>query len=118
MRREKKSRPEVRGERKSNKKQYFGLPFLSVPLQICNGTDKNGIILAHIQHLMGGIFCVWCGKCAKYLAFGTFATSTVGALNICKFYVKFTINSMCLDPDEPASDVLRFFFLFLHVFQL
>ena len=80
MRREKKSRPEVRGERKSNKKQYFGLPFLSVPLQICNGTDKNGIILAHIQHLIGGIFCVWCGKCAKYLAFDTFATSTVGAL--------------------------------------
>ena len=61
---------------------------------------------------MGGFFCVWCGKCAKYLAFGTFATSTVGALNICKFYVKFTINSMCLDPDELASDVLRFFFSF------
>ena len=59
---------------------------------------------------MGGVFCVWCGKCAKYLAFGTFAASTVGALNICKFYVKFTINSMCLDPDEPASGVLHFFF--------
>ena len=72
----------MRGERKSNKKQYFGLPFLFVLLQICNGTDKNGIILAHIQHLMGGIFCVWCGKCAKYLAFGTFATSTVDALKM------------------------------------
>ena len=72
----------VRGERKSNKKQYFGLPFLSIPLQICNGTDRNGIILAYITYLMGGIFCVWCGKCAKYLAFGTFATSTVGALKM------------------------------------
>ena len=100
MRREKKSRPEVRGERKSNKKQYFGLPFLSVPLQICNGTDKNGIILAHIQHLMGGIFCVWCGKCAKYLAFDTFATSTMGVLRAlalgnanakCKGYLTFQV---------------------------
>ena len=72
----------VRGERKSNKKQYFGLPFLSIPLQICNGTDRNGIILAYITYLMGGIFCVWCGKCAKYLAFGTFATSTVDALKM------------------------------------
>ena len=80
--REKKSIPEVKGERKPNKKQYFTLPFLSIPLQICNGTDKNGIILAYITYLMGGIFCVWCGKCAKYLAFGTFATSTVGALKM------------------------------------
>ena len=80
VRREKKSIPKVRGERKSNKKQYFGLPFLFVLLQICNGTDRNGIILAHIPYLMEGIFCVWGGKCAKYLAFGTFATSTVGAL--------------------------------------
>ena len=53
---------------------------MSVSLQICNGMDINGKNLAHIEHLMGGVFCVWCGKCAKYLAFGTFATSTVGAL--------------------------------------
>ena len=56
VRREKKSRPEVRGERKSNRKQYFGLLFMSVLSQICNGTDRNGIILAHIQHLMGDFF--------------------------------------------------------------
>ena len=78
--RERKSRLEVRGERKPNKKQYFGLPHLSVSLQICNGMDTNGIILAHMQHLMGVVFCVWCGICAKYLAFGTYPTSTMGAL--------------------------------------
>ena len=27
-----------------------------------------------------GIFGVWCGKCAKYLAFGTFTTPAVDAL--------------------------------------
>ena len=69
------------GERKPNIKHYFVLPHLSVPLQICNGTDTNGIILAHMQHLMGVVFCVWCGICVKYLAFGTYPTSTVGALN-------------------------------------
>ena len=53
---------------------------MSVPLQICNGTDISGIILAHIPCLMGADFCVWCGICAKYLAFGTYPTSTVGAL--------------------------------------
>ena len=83
--REKKSRPEVRGERKPNKKHYFGLSHLSVPLQICNGTNTNGIILAHMQHLMGAIFYVWCGICAKYLAFGTYLTSTVGALRSFKW---------------------------------
>ena len=53
---------------------------MSVPLQICNGTDISGIILAHIPCLMGADFCVWCGICAKYLAFDTYPTSTVGAL--------------------------------------
>ena len=53
---------------------------MSVPLQICNGTDISGIILAHIPCLMGADFCVWCGICAKYLAFGTYPTSTMGAL--------------------------------------
>ena len=46
---------------------------------ICNGTDTNGKNLAHIEHLMGGVFCAWCAKCAKYLAFGT---SAVGALMV------------------------------------
>ena len=53
---------------------------MSVPLQICNGTDISGIILEHLPCLMGADFCVWCGICAKYLAFGTYPTSTVGAL--------------------------------------
>ena len=51
-----------------------------VPLQICNGTDTNSIILQHMQYLMGSCFCVWCGICTKYLAFGTYPTSIVGAL--------------------------------------
>ena len=45
--------------------------------------DENalsGIILAHIPYLMGADFYVWCGICAKYLAFGTYLTSTMGAL--------------------------------------
>ena len=46
----------MRGERKPNKKHYFSLPHLSVPLQIYNGTDTNSIILTHIQHLMGAFF--------------------------------------------------------------
>ena len=29
-----------------------------------------------------GVFGVWCGKCAKYLAFGTFTTPAVDALTI------------------------------------
>ena len=58
---------------------------MSVPLQICNGMDISGIILAHIPCLMGADFCVWCGICAKYLAFGTYPTSTVGALSLVKY---------------------------------
>ena len=65
---------------KSNKIVFFSLPFVSVPLQIYNGTNTNGKNLAHIEHLMGGDFCLWCGKCVKYFAFATFATSIVGAL--------------------------------------
>ena len=70
----------MRGERQPNIKHYFVLPHLFVPLQICNGTDTNGIILAYMQHLMGAVFCVWCEIFAKYLAFGTYPTSTVSAL--------------------------------------
>ena len=77
-----KEREILRREReKSNKIVFFSLPFVSVTLQICNGTDTNGKKLAHIEHLMGGVFCVWSGKYAKYLAFGTFVTSAVGALS-------------------------------------
>ena len=69
---------------------------MSVPLQICNGTDISGIILAHIPCLMGADFCVWCGICTKYLAFGTYPTSTVGALSCTYNFVtlseKFTSN--------------------------
>ena len=60
---------------------------MSVPLQICNGTDISGIILEHIPCLMGADFCVWCGICAKYLAFGTYPTSTVGALIYIYIYI-------------------------------
>ena len=74
------SRSEVRGKRKPNKKYYFVLPHLSVPLQICNNTDTNSIILAHMQHMMGAVLCVWCEICAKYLVFGTYPTSTMAAL--------------------------------------
>ena len=60
-----------KGERKSNKKReereklnkilIFGLQHLSVPLQICNGTDTSGIILQHLQNLMASCFLclVW-----------------------------------------------------------
>ena len=69
LRREKKNQIKKWEEReKSNKIIFFGLAFVSILLQICNGTDTNGKNLAHIEHLMGGVFCVWYVKCAKYLA--------------------------------------------------
>ena len=42
-----------------NKIIFFSLPFVFVPL--------NGKNLTHIEHLMRGIFCVWCGKCAIFV---------------------------------------------------
>ena len=33
-----------------------------------------------------GVFGVWCGKCAKYLAFGTFTAPTVNALRFRDFF--------------------------------
>ena len=57
-RRNQESRLEVRGEREANIKHYLVLPHLSVSLQICNGTDKCSIILAHMPHLMWADFCV------------------------------------------------------------
>ena len=38
-----------------------------------------------------GVFGVWCGKCAKYLAFGTFTTPTVDALRHFKFKLHFLL---------------------------
>ena len=32
-----------------------------------------------MQYLMGSCVCVWYGICAKYLAFGTYLTSTMSA---------------------------------------
>ena len=54
-----------------------------------------------------GVFGVWCGKCAKYLAFGTFTTPAVDALTAFDFFLvqlfyvsfrrKYTFNSYILD---------------------
>ena len=60
---------------------------MSVPLQICNSMNTNSIILAHMQHMMGAVLCVWCEICAKYLVFGTYPTSTVGALTRASIWV-------------------------------
>ena len=35
----------------------------------------------HLEHLINESNGVWCGICTKYLAFGTYPTSTVGALS-------------------------------------
>ena len=50
---------------------------LSVPLQICNGIVAMLYNFLDLAHLIKLHFCVWCGKCAKYLTFGTFATLVV-----------------------------------------
>ena len=34
-----------------------------------------------------GVFGVWCGKCAKYLAFGTFTTPAMDALRALYFTI-------------------------------
>ena len=62
VRRERKNQDQKLEERESRIKKNFGLAFVFILLQICNGTDINGIILTHIQHLMRGVFCVWCAK--------------------------------------------------------
>ena len=33
-----------------------------------------------------GVFGVWCGKCVKYLAFGTFITPAVDALRVTRLF--------------------------------
>ena len=78
--REKKSIKEVRGERKPNKKHYFGF-------SICVSTVANlqwyeykcQIFATFKTSAVRCFFGVWCAKCAKYLAFGT---STVDALRV------------------------------------
>ena len=78
--RKKKSIKEVRGERKPNKKHYFGF-------SICVRTVANlqwyeykcQIFATFKTSAVRCFFGVWCAKCAKYLAFGT---STVDALRV------------------------------------
>ena len=36
-----------------------------------------------------GVFGVWCGKCAKYLAFGTFTTPAVDAAKLVRMSGEF-----------------------------
>ena len=62
------------------KREYITIKFLqhlSVSLQICNGTVAMLYNLWDLAHLIKLHFCVWCGKCAKYMTFGTFATPIV-----------------------------------------
>ena len=82
-RREKKKWRERREKR--NKKLIKLIQLLSVPLQICNGTVAMLYNFWDLAHLIKLHFCVWCGKCAKYLAFDTFATPAVDALRIPQF---------------------------------
>ena len=42
--------------------------------------DVVGLVY-DVERLMRACFCVWCVKCAKYLAFGTFSTPDGSALN-------------------------------------
>ena len=68
---------------------YKTIKFLqhqSVPLQICNGTVAMLYNFCNLAHLIKLHFCVWCGKCAKYLAFGTFTTPAVDALIVKQHY--------------------------------
>ena len=63
------------------------MPQLSVQWQICNDTVHMLQKLWHLEHLIKRVFGVWCGKCAKYLAFGTFTTSAVDALSERTYYI-------------------------------
>ena len=59
------------------------MPQMSVTCQICEDTVaccKNYEIW-NIWYFV--FFGVWCAKCAKYLAFGTFSTSIMDALKNC-----------------------------------
>ena len=77
-------RKERKWRERREKRKYKIIKFLqhlSVPLQICNGTVHMWYNFCHLEHLIKLCFCVWCAKCAKNLAFGTFSTSAVGALS-------------------------------------
>ena len=67
---------------------------MSVPLQICNGTDTNGKNLAHIEHLMGGVFC------SKYLAFATSVGIRIGI----RIRIEVGIRPINLDLDEVEGE--------------
>ena len=65
------------------KREYKTIKFLqhlSVSLQICNNIVTMLYNFWDLAHLINLHFCVWCGKCAKYLTFGTCATPAMDAL--------------------------------------
>ena len=55
-----------------------------------------------LEHLIKLCFCVWCAKCAKYLAFGTFKRAATDALTM--LYLSLSLFSFFL-----------FFFFFLNL---
>ena len=61
-----------------------------------------------------GVFGVWCGKCAKYLAFGTFATLAVDDLSQrCVFSTKKKKKKK-----KPTMSFKQFFFLLKYNFPM
>ena len=68
-----------------NKIIIYIMQLLSVPCQNCDVTVACCKSLEHLTHLING--CFWCGKCAKYLAFGTFTTPAVDALRALYFTI-------------------------------
>ena len=69
-----------RREKNEDKIIIYIMQLLSVSCQNCNDTVACCKSLAHLTHLIKGFFGVWCDKCAKYLAFGTFTTPAMNAL--------------------------------------
>ena len=60
VRRERKNQLKKWEERESRIKNIIlVLAFVSVPLQICNGTNTNAKYLQHLKHLLWGIFLVF-----------------------------------------------------------
>ena len=57
------------------------MAWLSVRSHIWERTVACLKILRHLAQLMRVCFCVWCVKCAKYLAFGTFERADENALD-------------------------------------
>ena len=84
------------------KREYKTIKFLqnlSVPLQICNSTVAMLYNFWDLTHLINLHFCVWCGKCTKYLTFGTFATPAVDALS----FPTATCLSASFSPDQSSE---------------